>query len=695
MKTMTTVRLLTLAAFLVSAVGGPKPIFAADAELAYFGQVPTVYLASLMPESLEKASGIVSVITAQDIKEMGARSLNDVFDTIPGFETTANRRWFNGVQVRGLGNSDGSQIRFMIDGVAVNNVIGGTGFFSFTHIPLEDVERIEVIRGPGSALYGENALLGVVNIITKKAVDMPKAGLYAKAGSFHQTQSGILFGGVSGAFSIAGNMDYQDTRGYRKPVNRDVLYGSPYAFLEQTPADARNGGNHAHETLTLTYKDLTLGVHHHRTADESLVGVTSIVTTYDDVRNVHESDGWVGSVKFQAKAGDFKLEPSLQFVEENNVVAWQLYPHGFVIPFDLDGDGDIEYWPDGLKGSPSYLTRRYAADMKVEYAGLAKQSLISGLGYSVQQQPKILDGANFDPMTFAHLDQWTVFRGEKAWNIERGRVTASGYLQDKMSLRDNLALSVGGRYDHYSDLAGSFNPRGALVWSVNDKSDVKLLYGTAYRVPDFLSLYNKNNPAEVGNPNLKPETIKTYEAAYYYKPDANGSLFGVNGFYNDVNNLIQLRSVGAGPQQWTNTERQQVYGVETEYKVLLTRVLKAGLNYSYTAGRDVDGHALPYISRHKGGASLNVKPASFLNWNLSGFFQSRKDRAAGDLRAPVKAQGIVNTTLLATLGSHVEMSFSVHNLFDHAYVSPDTTGEIYDDFPREGRSVQAGVTWKF
>lgn len=135
----------------------------------FFYAEEEVEIASLKPQPVEEAPGIVSVITAQQIKDMGARDLNDVLRMLPGFQLPVSIYYAPGYGVRGLTQIPNNRVLVMMDGVSLHEPYNGQSNRNWSDMPLNNVKRIEVIRGPGSALYGTYAFLAVINIITKEA----------------------------------------------------------------------------------------------------------------------------------------------------------------------------------------------------------------------------------------------------------------------------------------------------------------------------------------------------------------------------------------------------------------------------------------------------------------------------------------------------------------------------------------------
>jgi iron complex outermembrane receptor protein len=182
----------------VTTQGHAQPLDDEDLVLAY-GDKATISLATGSKQSLRRAPSVATVITAEDIAAMGATDLDEVMETLPGVHVSANNRYFSQYQIRGIGaGQTNPQVLILQNGIPMNTLYRGDKGQAWANMPLENVARIEVIRGPGSALYGADAFAGVVNIITKTAADMAGTQFGVRAGSFKSRDAWVQHGGKWG-----------------------------------------------------------------------------------------------------------------------------------------------------------------------------------------------------------------------------------------------------------------------------------------------------------------------------------------------------------------------------------------------------------------------------------------------------------------------------------------------------------------
>ena len=264
-----------------------------------------------------------------------------------------------------------------------------------------------------------------------------------------------------------------------------------------------------------------------------------------------------------------------------------------------------------------------------------------------------------------------------------------------------MNLTAGVRYDHYSDFGGTTNPRIGLVWSFLENADIKLLYGQAFRAPNFAELYNINNPVNKGNKDLDPETIKTFEAgtAAHLMDKFTVNL---NYFHNDIEDLIiwDPSTVPPAPALHINAGTAEIDGVEVILSGNYSSENYWNLSYTYQDPRDGDtGASLPYVPNHRATAAINYGLNRYLNLHTDILWTGKRPRSAGDTRDDVDSYTTVDLSLtVKDFYKTLEIQGAIHNLFDKEYVDPDTSGAaqlVPNDFPRGGISTMVNISYKF
>jgi outer membrane cobalamin receptor len=193
-----------------------------DQEMAWLKAETYVITASRVRENIKKAAASITVITDRQIRQMGARDLSDaLLRSVPGFRAAYFHTGERQYRQRGGGGSFSNRFLLMLNGHPVNNA--GTGGFSWLHDTLivDNVKRIEFVRGSASALYGANAFNGVINIITKEADDIDGVELTARGGSYDTQQYNLLYGKTFSDLEVAFNFNYFKTNGFRGLIEED------------------------------------------------------------------------------------------------------------------------------------------------------------------------------------------------------------------------------------------------------------------------------------------------------------------------------------------------------------------------------------------------------------------------------------------------------------------------------------------
>jgi iron complex outermembrane receptor protein len=260
-------------------------------------------------------------------------------------------------------------------------------------------------------------------------------------------------------------------------------------------------------------------------------------------------------------------------------------------------------------------------------------------------------------------------------------------------MTDDVELTLGVRHDHYDDVGSTTNPRVGLVWSFNTNGDLKLLYGSAFRAPNFEELYNANNPAVIGNSSLRPEEVETYEASISYRFPHNIRTT-VTYFHNEIEDQIVLNPATARFENLGGTDTD---GMEAEIKIKLKRH-SAYANYSYQHSVDNQTNKrIPFTAMHRGNVGFNVAINPYTNLNANLGIVGERRRELGDNRNELPSYVLVDAALVASdLVKNATFTLSAHNLLDKKYQDPSAAADnLPGDLPRDGRQVMVQASYYF
>ena len=702
-----------------------------------FGEEEFLSIATGQKQLIAKAPAVASVITAEDIQNMGANTLEEVLETVPGvhvsLSTTYNAPIYS---FRGIYTDKNPQVLMLVNGTPITSLhFGERG--SRPNFPLRDIARVEVIRGPGSAVYGADALAGVINIITRSAEDIDGTEVGARAASFDTTEAWLVHGSQWGDVDILFSLQATTTDGDNsRRISRDAqtlfdatipailkpLY--PSASLAPGALDTRNES--VDVRLDLGWKDFKLRLWNWRNKDS---GAGPGLALALDPRGSAETDNYLVDASWTLRdiAPDTTLELRASYMDLNIETEQTLFPAGAVLPIGPDGNiNPVLFEPiafkDGYIGQPDFFEEHSRLEAILNYNGWFGHSVRVATGYSHQEEsgeeaknfgPGVLDFMSRDCAS-GFLDCNGVFRAvvgapvdvtNTPWifitNEDRQVFYAS--VQDQWQIANDWNLTVGIRYDDYSDFGSTVNPRAALVWDATKDLTTKLMYGRAFRAPSFAELYVRNNPVALGNENLDPETINTYEIAFDYRASFDLRL-GFNLFYYDIQDLIDfVPTADGGAQVAANAGEQEGKGFELEAEWSPLDTLKISANYAYQSSEDNETNAdiarTPeqqfYVRGH-----WEFAP----HWSLTGEMNwvGERNREIGDPRDDLDDYQIANFKIeRRDLFDRLDIALRVQNAFDEDAREPSPTEAvpggslIPEDFPLEERSLHVTARLRF
>ncbi len=658
-------------------------------EAIWFGYQDEITIATRHKTPIRKAPSIVTVITDEEIKNSGYRTFVEILRMVPGFEILKNGT-LGSVAPAVRGFEGANKVRVMLNGHFVNNPLRGDAFTLFDDFPVENIKRIEIIRGPGSAMYGENAFLAVINIVTFDAKNVDGVKVSSGYGSFDTKEGNITFGKSYGAVGISGLVRYRETDGFDGVVESDVL---------QNRGRVQDWRREYDLNLKITYKGFYGEGLYINKNQGPFIGPQLALNDGSDVENNYVF-AEVGYRKtFEEK---FTLKPRIYYDQFDRNAYIEALPEGATISLDTDGDrisDTFETYPDGFDINSKVIERVVGTEIPFDYKLFDGNLLTLGTEYRLINQDNTHFLSNVHPVTSEPLDSLQNFSDSYPQIDDATRHIWSFYMQDAWDITDALNLTVGVRHDQYSDFGGATSPRLGLTWAFMKNASLKLLYGEAFRAPSFAemhAIYQRNSIIQ-GNEDLDPEIIRTYEVglSYQFHKYVTSSL---NYFNNDVKDLIVLRSIfddNVRVLRYENYGDARVQGIEMETRIDLAKGNYLFMNYTFQEPEDDDGNDLPFVAKHKGNFGVNVQPWKYINTNISTFVSGSRTREVDDRRDDLPAYALVNLSLIGKeFFRTMEVQGTVFNLLDKDYSDPGPIS-IPDDLPRPGRTFFIGLSYQF
>jgi outer membrane receptor protein involved in Fe transport len=630
-----------------------------EASLEQLGNIK-VYTASKHLQSSGDAPSSVTVITADEIQQHGYRTLAEILQTVRGFFVTYNRN-YTSLGVRGFARPGdfNTRILLLVDGHRLNDNIYDEAMLG-TEFPVDIdlIQRIEIVRGPVSSLYGSNALVAVVNIITRRGRDLNGLELSSEAASFNTYQGRISYGHSLHELELLVSGTFYGSRGHNQ------LFYPEF----NTPATNNGIASHADDdqvgsTLaTVSFRDFTLQTAY--STREKGIPTASYGTLFNNAgTRTTDSHGYI----------DLRYEHS--FANSWDLLARTFYDrytyHGiYIYPSDAN-PGQISPNVDLGEG------KWWGAELQLTKTVRRRNRITAGGEYR--------DNIRQDQSNYS-LNPYSLFLDDR-----RRSFVGAFYLQDELTITKSLALNAGARYDRYSADRASTDPRIALIYRPWNQTALKLMYGEAFRIPNVYEKYYSISP-NLPNPELDPERIRTTEFVWE-QGLAKTLWFSTSAFYNTINGLITQQPVANDSLIFRNLQKVASTGLEFEIQGQLSSGLEGSASYSVQKTQDQLTHDF-----------LSNSPRNLVKFGLTQPFFGRKIFASVNAQYRSHMQSlpgssvspfcIINLTALTrTLGKHLDFSGSVYNLLDKTYFDPAAGDTLQQQIQQDGRTFRLKLTW--
>ncbi len=616
--------------------------------------------------------GMVTVLGGDELLIRGARTVWEALSLVPGIslgmEFTGERQ----VLARGVGHGYASgNIKFLLDNVSMNSTLLATAN-PVLNIPIEQVERIEVIRGPGSSVYGEFAYAGVVNVITRRG----ERALVGQAGQGEQLGGGALWSWRDEEKDLSLSLNLMATRGEGPDVDvdEDGLYQLGVPELSNAPGPSNEANRYRGFFVDLDWADWFasfkwlddgygdhFGVNHFLPPPDQRIASWHRYRTLALGRNLALSETLRARVRFEA------MQHNRQ--RDRMYVYPALSPGGSPLFLDLD-----------------YREIKYLGAADIRWRLDPGHDLMVGLEASQVD----IDDATWDFFGFP-------IEVPPTWiDTDMNRRILSAFVQDEFRVNDSVTVTGTLRYDDYSDVGDHFSPRIAAVWRISQSHILKAQYAQAFRPPTFYELEYPGTGA------IDPSSIETFEVGYIFKRPTLEARLGL--FHSNLSDPITFDELTAGG--FLNAPDARLRGFEAEYRQSFGTGFKLDANLSY-----VDAEFTATGDRLPGGAdwlaNLGLLWQPLPRWTLALQLQyvGERDRSVLEHREPLDAQTTADLTLsYRTSAPGPYLTLGVKNLGDADVRYPEqlTTGfqgEAYlaypDDYPRPGRHWWLSVGYEF
>lgn len=602
----------------------------------------TVVTATRDEEKTERLANSITVVDRVEIEKRQYKTAQDILADAPGLTANQSGAFGKGTSLY-IRGTNGDHVVVLIDGLRANDPSASSTAFNFAHLLADSIERVEIVRGPLSTLYGPDAIGGVINIITRKGQGKPSVSASVEGGSFNS---------LAGSAAVQGAID---------KINFNVgIAGFRSDGISVTPKSQRPPGVKGEDD---PYRNLTLNARLGMEVTENFE--LSLFGRYVSSRSQY--DNWPGEdPNLRERTEQFygRALGELHLMEGR----WkQSFGLGYVHITRNDNDD-----PDTLNPFPFTLrTENKGRRLKGDW----------------QNDVQVAD---FWKLTFG-------VEGQKEWydsevdglNVSADATTIGAFAQSRFTIMDRLFLTVGARIDHHSDF-GTQPTFSAGIAYLHRETDTKLKasIGTAFKAPVLFQLYGQiPGFGFSGNPNLKPEKSVGFDIGFEQGLFNNKVRFGSTFFRNDIRDLIDFNLTFS---TLINVDKVRTWGTESFVAVQPFSWLTARLDHTWTRTEDrTTGMELQRRPRHKLTGSIDLTPIEKLTLGLSVTWNDERiDFLPSFATGPNPSYTVARFTAAYQVTENVQLYGRLENAFDEKYADPA-------GFAQPGFAAYVGTRVKF
>ncbi len=580
--------------------GGPT-----EAQEPVYELEEVIVTATRTPQRPEEVAASVTVIRGRELERRESRTIAEVLREIPGLTVvqTGGPGGVTSVFLRGAGSN---QTLVLIDGVKVNSPTTGTT--EWANLTAENIERIEIVRGPQSTLYGSEAMGGVIQILTKRGRGKPQGDVSLEAGSFKTFRERASVRGEAGSLDYSLSVSRWDAEGISR-------------------ANAKNGNTErdGYQNTTFTSR---MGL--------SFAGDGRADLTLRHLRARAELDGF----------GLSGPVDDLNFLQRTRETALAM---NIAKPF-------TPWWDQQLHLS-TFLSRLEFTDPDTVF----NNALLDTKTHRFDWQHNIsLASWSLVTVGFEYLQQ----EGENVGNFNASQTTQALYAQNQFRWNDRVFLNLGLRYTDSNRFGDHLNGKGEAAYRIRESgTKLRAAYGTGFRAPSLNDLFFPG----FGNPDLKPEENRSFEVGVD-QDLGKGTHVGLTLFHQRFDNLIAfVVDPVTGAFRPINVAKARSRGVEVSAETRPSDRFTLRAAYTFNEAEDEEtGVQLARRPRHR--ASLLTIWAPHPDWELTGTVLYVGKRFSGSNgRDPLGAYTIVNLLGTYRVSPKVRLFVKAENLLDRDY----------------------------
>lgn len=624
-----------------------------------------IKIASKQEQTVYSSPSSVSVITRSQIQNMGITNLQSLLNFVQGFQSTRDieQGTANRISVRGRSTALSESVLIQIDGKKLNDLYTGGISILNRMLDLGFVKQIEIIRGPGSALYGSNAFLGVINIITETQHN--KVSIAADS-----------VGGISSNILLSKHLDNeQQLDAYFsvfKQQGDNYFLTDLYGINDQVEDPIKGGDVYIKYQLN----NLLVSARYMQRQLDDFIALGSIGNGI----NNENTKQWSIAAEYDDKIVD---DLHYHFLVSHSEDEWDTF--ALFIPKNVEIAPGFSL-DENFVGGPYLTSKTSKVSLDLTYS-LSKSNLFSfGGAFEAAEITDAYTSTSHNLFTLEGYSEIVKLTGDESFNALKNRTITSFYLQDQIKLNQNLELTAGVRVDKYNDFGSSTNPRLALVWRPSNGHSVKFMYGSAFRAPNFLELYDRNNYADFGDVNLNAEEVSTTEVAWLAS-FSNWNI-EITAFDNQFSQLIKLGEPVEHPENpffapsFANTNSQKSRGIESQLQYISSQNFAVKFLWNWLSkNSDIN-------TEHNSGALIFDYHWLNTHLNISSYYRGNNDFIENQ-----NSYIVSYANLSHQYSENLRFNVAISNLFDKKY---KTQSVVYPQgVHNRGRVITLNAEYSF
>jgi iron complex outermembrane receptor protein len=627
----------------------------------------------LTDESIRTVPAAVTVFTREQIRRMGIDSLHELLNLVPGYQVqrVSDNPFRYSYSARGRRNGNSSkEILLLVDGRLVNDTRTGSANGAMADVPLVQIERVEVIRGPGSAIYGSNAYTGVINVITRRSVN--EVGIGAGSQDMGQMHAFLSQSGHSWQFDAFVQTRRDDGEKYEV-----------YDNFSRSQINTRDPRSQTDLDAALRYRDALVRAQH----------------------RVSKGDDFF-TLGFLSNGFNRAYMRYSQITLEQDAVLGQVNSHWYLGYQQASLELDTQLTRAGALAAASSPSSSDPLLVKPIFDSSAwqfrwhndwQQSKVSrfqfGLDWRRESEDKAYGRNNFDVAQLASRDFPINYYGDFDQGTQIGtlesRDVLGAYGQYQYHWIDqDVRVTLGFRFDDYDQVGSRVSPRLGLVKQLAEHHTVKLLYGQAFRAPAMNETGLINNLELVGNPDLEHELVRTWDLIWLGHWKTTQAKVG--WFQSQYSDPIIPDTIGA-TRTFVNGPDEDNQGIELELtrQISASWMVGAGLTHfidlpdsSFRRSENLASAQLDFVSGRWG-------------WNLIAVYHDETQMQFGEEFLTLDAYWLLNSRIRYQVSRQINLWMQAKNLLDDDYFAPTEGKSLREGLPNRRLEWVAGVEFGF